>query len=255
MAIKSDGARALHLILQAKGGVGKSTAARFLTEYLRTIGSNPVGFDLDPINPTFASVEALGARHCDIADGDAIDLRKFDAVVEDILAGTGDVVIDCGASTFSPMLSYIDQINLLTVLADAGYDVHLHTVISGGADLLDTVQGFSELAERYSGSAKLVVWLNPHNGPLDIKGSEFPDWPVTKKFNDRIAGYIALPPLHPQTSGPDLTDMLSKNLTFELAIANDSPLPAMARHRLRVVRDTIFERIAFIANAEQAQAG
>ena len=235
--------RALHIIMQGKGGVGKSTVARFLAEFLLDHGAPPTCFDLDAVNPSFSAVKALKATASDIMDGDLIDPRKFDAVVEAVLGTSDAVVIDCGASTFNPMLAYIDEIDLFAVLGDAGFNVHLHTVISGGADLQDTVQGFATLAKRFGGAAQLVVWLNPKNGPIEMAGKPFEKWPVTRDNHEHLKGFVSLPVLGPRTAAVDLTEMLSKGLIFGEAIAGESPLPVMARHRLRRVRDTIFSDI------------
>ena len=235
--------RALHIIMQGKGGVGKSTVARFLAEFLLNRGKTPVCFDLDAVNPSFSAVKALNATASDIMDGDLIDPRKFDAVVETVLETAEDVVIDCGASTFNPMLAYIDEIDLFAVLGDAGFDVHLHTVIAGGADLQDTAQGFATLAWRFGGAAQIVVWLNPKNGSVEMAGKPFETWPVTRDNHEHLKGFVSLPILGPRTAAVDLTELLSKGLTFAEAIDGKSSLPAMARHRLRRVRGTIFADI------------
>lgn len=235
--------RTLHIVMQGKGGVGKSTVARFLAEFLLDQEKPLACFDLDAVNPSFSAVKALKATASDIMDGDLIDPRKFDAVIEAVLATAEDVVIDCGASTFNPMLAYIDEIDLFAVLGDAGFDVHLHTVIAGGADLQDTAQGFATLARRFGGAAQIVVWLNPKNGSLEMAGKSFETWPVTRDNHEHLKGFVSLPVLGPRTAAVDLTEMLSKGLTFAEAIDGKSPLPAMARHRLRRVRETIFADI------------
>ena len=235
--------RAFHIVMQGKGGVGKSTVSRFLAELLSDRGALPACFDLDAVNPSFSAVKALEVITSDIMDGDLIDPRKFDGVVDAVLETEGDVVVDCGASTFNPMLAYIDEIDLFTVLGNEGFDVHLHTVIAGGADLQDTTQGFATLAKRFGTAAQLVVWLNPKNGAIEMGGKPFEDWPVTRDNHKHLKGFVSLPVLGPRTAAVDLTEMLSKGLTFSEAIDAKSPLPAMARHRLRRVRDTIFSDI------------
>ena len=253
MATTKDGAgKSLHIIMQGKGGVGKSTIARFLAEYLAEHRPALHCFDLDAVNPSFSAVKALKAKASDIMEGDLIDPRRFDGIVEEILGMTGNVVIDCGASTFNPMLAYSAEIDLFAVLADAGFDVHLHTVIAGGADLQDTAQGFAALAKRFGVTADLIVWLNPKNGPLEMNGQPFEKWPVTRAHHQHLKGYIGLPVLGARTAAVDLTEMLAKGLTFKEAIAADSPLPLMARHRLRRVRETIFADIAAVIDTPAA---
>lgn len=246
--------RAFHIVMQGKGGVGKSTVSRFLAEFLLNRGVLPACFDLDAVNPSFSAVKALEVTASDIMDGDLVDPRKFDGVIEAVLERKGDVVVDCGASTFNPMLAYIDEIDLFKVLDNEGLDVHLHTVIAGGADLQDTTQGFATLAKRFGTMAQLVVWLNPKNGAIEMGGKPFEDWPVTRDNHEHLKGFISLPVLGARTAAIDLTEMLSKGLTFSEAVDAKSSLPAMARHRLRRVRDTIFNDIDTVLGTEAVPA-
>ena len=49
----------VHLILQGKGGVGKSFIAALLAQYLQEKGVAVRCFDADPVNSTLASFPAL----------------------------------------------------------------------------------------------------------------------------------------------------------------------------------------------------
>ena len=53
----------VHFIAQGKGGVGKSTIASFLGDYLKAKASGVKlhCFDTDPVNPTFSRYSALDA--------------------------------------------------------------------------------------------------------------------------------------------------------------------------------------------------
>ena len=43
----------IHIILQGKGGVGKSLIAAVLAQYKASKGQNPLCIDTDPVNATF----------------------------------------------------------------------------------------------------------------------------------------------------------------------------------------------------------
>lgn len=45
----------IHLILQGKGGVGKSMIAAFLYQALRHFGKEVIAYDTDPVNSTLAA--------------------------------------------------------------------------------------------------------------------------------------------------------------------------------------------------------
>ena len=78
--------RTVHLSLQGKGGVGKSLIASFIAQFYKDHGVRAICVDTDPVNQTFSQYAALGAQHLQLMDGNQIDRRRFDALVEDILA-------------------------------------------------------------------------------------------------------------------------------------------------------------------------
>lgn len=233
-----------HITLMGKGGVGKTTIARLLTEWLLERGRKVAAFDLDPTNPTFSYAKALKAKAVEITDGDEIDPRRFDALLETFATLKGDVVADCGAATFRPLLAYADDLDMFAMLAGFGFRPVIHAVISGGADLADTLQGYDALATRFGGSARLVLWFNPHNGPLERDGKPFHDWPVIARHAQVTDGYVVLPKLDSRTGGADLTEMFARNLTFAEATDAKSPLGLVTRHRLGRIRDRLFAAIA-----------
>ena len=88
----------IHMVLQGKGGVGKSMIAATLAQYKAGKGTKPLCIDTDPVNATFEGYKALNVRRLNIMEGDEINTRNFDALVEMIASAEGDVIIDNGAS-------------------------------------------------------------------------------------------------------------------------------------------------------------
>src|SRR4051794_1715904 len=91
----------VHLVMQGKGGVGKSTAATFLAQWLT--GDDPqraTCIDTDPVNATFTAYKTLDVRRVEIMQDNNINPRRFDEVVELVMARPQDAVIDNGASSF-----------------------------------------------------------------------------------------------------------------------------------------------------------
>ena len=61
--VKGDGLTAdVHLVLNGKGGVGKSVVATWLAEFLVSRGRSVRCIDGDPVNRSFSQYKALGAE-------------------------------------------------------------------------------------------------------------------------------------------------------------------------------------------------
>jgi hypothetical protein len=157
----------IHMVLQGKGGVGKSFIAATLAQYKASKGQKPLCIDTDPVNATFDGYKALGVKRLQIMEGDEINPRNFDTLVELVAPSKDDVIIDNGASSFVPLSHYLISNQVPALLADMGHELVVHTVITGGQALLDTVSGFSQLVSQFPTEAIFVVWLNPYWGPIE----------------------------------------------------------------------------------------
>jgi hypothetical protein len=232
----------VHWVLQGKGGVGKSLVASLLAQYKFSIGQPPLCIDTDPINATFERFKSLFVRRLLILKGDVIDPRRFDELIEWIAASNRDVVIDSGSSVFVPLLHYLTQHQVLSLLQQLGYEPIVHTILTGGQSLADTLGGFEQLLRQFPKEGRFVVWLNPYWGPVEERGREFQQWPVYTTARSRIAAVVPLPALAPETSGLDFREMLRAHLTFDEALAQGS-LSLMARQRLKLAREQIFSAL------------
>ena len=229
----------IYMVLQGKGGVGKSLVAATLAQYKAFNGRLPLCIDTDLVNATFHGYKALNVRRLQIIDGDEINPRHFDALVELIASSLEDVIIDNGASSFVPLAHYLISNQVPALLQEMGHELVLHTVITGGQALLDTVSGFAQLATQFPHESRFVVWLNPYWGPIEHEGKIFEQLKAYKDNKERVAAIIRIPHLKEQTYGRDLSDMLQQRLTFVEALAMGS-LAIMARQRLKIIRDRLY---------------
>ncbi len=235
----------VHMILQGKGGVGKSFVAATIAQYMLDSGQRvPLCIDTDPVNTTFADYPAFGAERIQLLDGNEIDPRKFDELVELIVAAEPDrhVVIDNGASSFLPLAAYMHGNQLPDVLQSEGHTLYFHCVITGGQEQDDTVNGLRALCQNFP-LVPIVVWLNPYHGEFQHKGKGFEDLSLVQKNRERIAAIVRIPKLNPQTAGRDLRDILKARKTFREA-AQDASVPFMVRQRLKMVQRALYDNIA-----------
>src|SRR5215467_9139109 len=98
---------AVHVVLQGKGGVGKSFVSAILAQYFRCKQKAVQCFDTDPVNATLAQYKELKAEHVNVMKRGGINEKGFDTLVEKICRGEGMFVIDTGATTFIPLWNYI----------------------------------------------------------------------------------------------------------------------------------------------------
>lgn len=236
----------IHLTLQGKGGVGKSLIAAVLAQYLRQTGLDVRCIDTDPVNRTFAQYIALKAdRLCLRDEHNRIDQRSFDALMERFLSeDDATFVVDNGASTFLPLWHYLLENNALDYLRQHGRRVVVHTVVTGGQALMDTLNGFHELAQTTQ-DRNIVVWINEYFGRVEAEGKKFSDMAAYRENAEKVCGAVVFTKRNQDTFGRDLEEMIAAKLTFDEAIGS-SRLPIMAKQRLKVVQRDLFEQLGSI---------
>ncbi len=224
----------VHIILQGKGGVGKSAIAAIIAQYKKSIGQETVCIDTDPVNATFEGYKALNVRRLKIMEGDEINTRNFDALVEIIATAENDVIIDNGASSFVPLSHYLISNQVPALLQEMGHELVVHTVITGGQALLDTVNGFVQLAVQFPEESLFVIWLNPYWGAIEHEGKRFEQMKAYVTHKNRVAAIVQIPALKEETHGRDFSEMLQDRQTFDEAL-DDKTRTIMTRQRLKIV--------------------
>ncbi len=235
----------VHLTLQGKGGVGKSFVSALLMQYLRDQAESGevVGVDTDPVNSTLIGYESLDARRVDLMDGSSLNERAFDQMMEMMVEEDATFVVDNGASSFIPLSHYIVENDAIAVLAEAGKEVMVHTVVTGGQAMGDTLRGFQSLAKQLPKEALLVVWCNEYFGAIEAEGKAFEDMKVYQGQKDRVHGLIRIPRQTSATYGKDMELMLDRKLTFA-DIAESGDFGLMAKSRLAKVKRHLYEQMA-----------
>lgn len=227
----------VHLTLQGKGGVGKSFVACLLAQYFMGRGAALQCYDTDPVNQTFAGYKAFPAEIVRLGDRpDEINARYFDGLIERIMTAPEDaiIVVDNGASTFLPLLGYMVESQVLNMVTEAGIEVRLHPILTGGQAVNDTMQGLHQLVTTIP-DIPLVVWLNEYFGRVERQTEHgiqpFEDTALYKKSVDRITALVRLPEVRRETFGRDIEEMMRARLTFDEAGRHEA-FSLMARQRL-----------------------
>lgn len=232
----------VHFTLQGKGGVGKSLVSSLIAQYLRDKGEAFLAVDTDPVNATLSGYKAFDTLRLNLMDGGSLVERNFDALIERVIADDSHFVIDNGASSFIPLSYYIAENDAINIIANHGKQVVIHTVITGGQAMRDTLAGFASLVEQMPEKARIVVWLNEFFGDIEAEGKSFEEMAVYAKHRDRVHGLVRIARQTGSTFGKDVQLMLDAKLTFDEI--NKSPaFGLMAKSRLAQVKKAIFEQL------------
>jgi len=232
---------AIHLSLQGKGGVGKSLIASILAQYFYARGKKIHCIDTDPVNRTLFQYQALNVTRLELLRDGTIDPRGFDTLMETLLTEDTTFVVDNGASTFIPLWNYILENSVVDVLTAAGKRLYVHTVVTGGQALLDTLHGFKSVADS-TADQNIIVWLNEYFGRIERDGKKFAEMSAYRESEDKIFGSVHLAKRNHDTFGRDLEEAISQKLTLEEAI-KDGPFSIMSKQRLKMMQRDWFEQL------------
>jgi hypothetical protein len=231
----------VHFVLQGKGGVSRSFVAAILAQYFHHTGWATHCFDTDPVNATFAQYKGLAADHLNVLKRGAINEKQFDSLVERLCSEPGVCVVDTGATTFVPLWNYILE-NVIGFLAAHNRRAYIHSVVTGGQAMGDTLNGFAKVAET-SGGQNIVVWLNEYFGETAGKdGRSFEQLQVARDQSARVLGTVTIRERNRHTFGDDVKEMLQRRLTFDAAIESED-FSLVSKQRLEIIRRDLFDQL------------
>lgn len=233
--------KAVHFVLQGKGGVGKSFIASLLAQFIVQNEPEVHFYDTDPVNTTFSKYKKLNVEIINIlTEHQSIDASKFDGLIEQLIEKDGVAVIDNGAATFIPLMQYLQENGVIELLKESGVNVYVHVPITAGQASRDTLTGLISVLEKLK--APVVAWLNNYWGIVELGGKKFQEWKVYKDNVKQLAGVIELSNWNPDTFGKDIKQMTSEHLTFEeVMLSPDYTL--MPKQRLKRVKQEVFDQL------------
>ena len=233
----------IHLILQGKGGVGKTVVAGWLAEFLIHRGQPVHCIDGDPVNRSLAQYKALPVDKLDLVNQDGVVMRsRYDALIDRFLNEEAVFVVDNGATAFLPFWTYVVESNIPAVLREAGRRVYVHVPISGGEMLNDTLLGFKTIAET-AAEKSLVVWINEYFGPVARDGKTFDQMQVYLDNREKVQASVGIPQRAPDTFGANIRKMREMKLTFKEAVGMAPGFWLVEKQRLCMVRRDLFEQL------------
>lgn len=258
-----------NIVMQAKGGVGKSVTSFILAQYLRdSLGQENCAFiDTDPANNSFAQYQALDVAYLNatVINPDTgetkVDAVATNAIFEKIMEIKQTVLMDTGSSNYIDMKSYLEVNETLEAFSEEeeiSRDVIIHVPVNGGSDFAFCVHELGVLFETFK-TAKFVIWLNSYGGKLATpEGKEFDNTKIAKMLENsgRFLGTVILPQLD-QNQADAFKTMMANHLTFEEAKLDPSGnMNILKKRQINKLRERFYKQLddIFPEYAEQRAA-
>ena len=220
----------LDLILNGKGGVGKSFFAVNFVQFLKDKGIAHVAIDSDNENST------LKRFHPDTRFLDLGNRRELDDVFT-ALEKANLVVMDCRAASTDLFIDYFAEIDLAAVLTAMGAALTLVMPVNHEADSVDQIQ---RLADQFGKQCSYVVVRNAaHSDSFALfEASE-----VRAQLKDKLGGR--------EISMTRVQDWLvealnAENLTITAAVKH-SAFSLLDRQRLQTWQRKLYSEIETVA--------
>jgi hypothetical protein len=220
----------LDLILNGKGGVGKSFFAVNFLQFLKDKGIAHVSIDSDNENST------LKRFHPDTRFLDLDKRRELDGIFG-ALEKANLVVMDCRAASTDLFIDYFDEIDLPTVLSALDTALTLVMPVNHEADSVDQIQ---RLADQFGKQCSYLVVRNAaHSDSFAL----FESSEVRAQLKDKLGGR--------EIEMSRLQDWLVETLNAEnLTITSAIKHPAFSlldRQRLQAWQRKLYAEIESVA--------
>jgi len=223
----------IHLIMQAKGGIGKSYIASLIAQYLKPTTGDLTCFDTDPLNKTFASFGGLKVQQIEITSGDRIKSELIEAFAERLLSlkPKEDVVVDFGASCILEVIDYFATSTAIELMTEHGHNVVIHTIIVGGQAAQHTRASAQNIIEEFP-TAKHVLWRNEFFGDVNPADRVIEDTDFFEGIKANLSGQVLLPAPNHELLRNDLLQNFEKGRTFVEALDEKEGVKPIAKKRL-----------------------
>ncbi len=153
--------RSLNFIGGEKGGVGKSVTARVLAQYFIDHGRPFIGFDTDRSHTSFTRFYADYASPVVIDSYESLDLVASVFEEEPGETPPRSVVVDLAAQTAAPLARWVNDSDLLGLLAEMGVAVNFWHLADAGKESVDLLD---RLVDTYGAGPNYIVVKNLGRG-------------------------------------------------------------------------------------------
>ena len=255
----------VHVFLQIKGGVGKTTTCAFFAEYLLSKNYTVKLFDIDPGNKSLTEYKTLNVIPYDFYnENNKSDYHLLDALWDDQILDCHEneqILFDVGASGFETFSNYLFNSGIKS-LQEYGINTLIHNSIPGGDMLKSSLLGLDKIIDVIPDTVKIQVWLNYFFGNVSYEDiSSFEDFAI---YKNNITKFICLTPIgrYDEMHTNALVEMISHRLTFNDVLSRSTYFQDICKHhsndqkfylhrrsvqsRLKTIRDGLYKLLDLV---------
>lgn len=231
----------LILILNGKGGVGKSFFAVNFVQYLKDNQITHAAFDSDDENST------LKRFHSEVQFIDAGQPTEIDKMTF-ALADSDIVVVDCRAASTRIFLNYFEETQLPAILESLGARLTIACPVNHEMDSIYQIQ---RLVTAIGGKVDFVIIRN------EVHGEGF-DLFDKSKLRQKLLGDLGAKEIQVKQMQKWLVEDLQKNKLTVTAARTNEDFSFMDRQRLKLWQEKFYAQIEIVKDlllpADAAQA-
>ena len=194
-------------VVTGKGGVGKSTVARFLAHRAKERKAPLALFDADPSNYSLSRYYKDATSISSASENGQI---KFLTDKVWPATGQGDVLVDLGAGRDTIFAQWAQRSNLVPLAEGEGVKVSVLGVLGTEVEGLSSLAGVFQVTQ----GARHTIVLNHKNGEDDDDFSDVMDHALFKKLAGSGAAVVRTPPMF----GNALKKLQTEGIAFESAL-------------------------------------
>ena len=232
----------VHLILNGKGGIGKSVVSSFFTQFLISKNLPVLGIDCDASNNTFSQYEKLNIKRVAVANDNnmTIDSKKFDNVMNEIINSTEEhIIIDSGASSFLNLVNYIIETDIINILNQNDCVTYIHLILAGGDMLQESFISAKAVINKLD--TNYIIWLNEHFGSF-IGNDHFLKSKHFQEIQNKIGKVIIIPKQSSDLTEKDVQKMLKLKITFD-EVKDSKEFSLFEKSRINFYKNILFTEI------------
>lgn len=227
----------IHNSCGEKGGVGKSIFSLILAEYYLQRGKVPLICEADRSNGDVG--RAFEGKQKVIypyftEDSDEID--KADAILESVLAGNSDAIVNSPAQSHRALVQWLSQ-GSADLAIEEGIQLCFWFVTSGG---YDSVTLFLESLQEFDSIPHILI-RNRHF--TDRLTYDYSDPAANETLRTALGAYQVPLVYLPRFAAADLDFLKSHALTFGEVLSRDGGLTIAARSRVKRALTTFFSQL------------